>query len=155
MSAFALALHALFATIWVGGMFFAYLVLRPSVPGIEPPPERLKLWSRVFPKFFHWVWIAVLILPLSGYWLMMDVFGGFAGSGPHIHLMHLTGWVMIALFAALYFIPYRSFKTAVSDEDWPGAVAKLDTIRKIVGINLVLGLITLLAGASGRLWPGF
>jgi uncharacterized membrane protein len=153
MSAVALALHSLFAVVWVGGMFFAYMVLRPSVPGIEAPPERLKLWSRVFPKFFHWVWISVVILPLTGYWLLMDVFGGFAGAAPYIHMMHLTGWLMIVLFAFLYLVPYRAFKAAVGNEDWPGAAAKLDTIRKIVATNLVIGIITVVIGASGRLWP--
>ena len=35
-SAAATALHVLAAVVWVGGMFFAYLVLRPAVGGIAP-----------------------------------------------------------------------------------------------------------------------
>ena len=31
------ALHLLCAVIWVGGMFFAYVVLRPSMAAIEAP----------------------------------------------------------------------------------------------------------------------
>ena len=98
LSPLMLGIHALAAIIWVGGMFFAYQVLRPSVPGIEPPPERLKLWDRVFAKFFHWVWIAVVALPTTGYWQVYADYGGFGGAGLHIHWMHGTGWLMIVLF---------------------------------------------------------
>ena len=52
LSALATGFHAIAAVVWVGGMFFAYLVLRPAVGGITPPPERLKLWDRVFGRFF-------------------------------------------------------------------------------------------------------
>ena len=62
-SAVANALHVLAAVVWVGGMFFAYVVLRPAVGDIEPASERLKLWARVFPRFFAWVWAVVIVLP--------------------------------------------------------------------------------------------
>lgn len=152
ISPIMLGLHALAATVWVGGMFFAYVVLRPSVPGIEPPPERLKLWDRVFGKFFNWVWLAVIILPLSGYLQVSRDFGGFAGAGLHIHWMHGTGWVMILLFVYLYMKPYKLFKAAVAEQNWDAARANLERIRKIVLTNLVLGLITVLFGSAGRLW---
>ena len=35
--AFAIAIHTLAAAIWVGGMFFAYMVLRPSAGPLEAP----------------------------------------------------------------------------------------------------------------------
>lgn len=152
LSPVMLGLHALAAVVWVGGMFFAYLVLRPSVPAIEPPPERLKLWNRVFEKFFFWVWIAAISLPATGYWQLYMDFGGFSGAGSHIHIMHLTGWVMIVLFIYLYMKPYAGFRAAVDAEDWPTAAANLDRIRKIVATNLAIGLFTVAIGASGRLW---
>ncbi len=152
LSPVMLSLHAIAATVWVGGMFFAYLVLRPSVPGIELPPERLKLWDRVFEKFFFWVWIAVVALPSTGYWQIYTDFEGFGGAGMHIHIMHLTGWLMIVLFIYLYMKPYALFREAVSAEDWPTAAANLDRIRKIVATNLALGIFTIAIGASGRLW---
>ena len=48
-----IALHLLAAVIWVGGMFFAYMVLRPSA-GLLEPAARLPLWQRVFGHFFPW-----------------------------------------------------------------------------------------------------
>lgn len=152
LSPIMLGLHTIAATVWVGGMFFAYMVLRPSVPGIEQPPERLKLWDRVFEKFFFWVWIAVVALPSTGYWQLYSDFEGFDGAGAHIHIMHLTGWLMIVLFVYLYMKPYTAFREAVGAEDWPAAGANLDSIRKIVATNLVIGIFTVVIGASGRLW---
>jgi len=152
MSALAIALHALVAVVWVGGMFFAYVILRPSMPVLDPPPQRLKLWNAVFGKFFPWVWMAVIGLPLTGYLQIFTDYGGMDGVGPHIHAMQATGWVMIVLFWYLYFGPYARFREQVAAEDWPAAGDSLASIRRIVGTNLILGLITAAAGASGRLW---
>ena len=57
----AVALHALAAVIWVGGMFFAYVVLRPSVAELAVP-ERLLLWRRVLGRFFTWVLGCIAVL---------------------------------------------------------------------------------------------
>ena len=72
--------HTLGATIWVGGMFFAYLVLRPVAAGRLEPPARLSLWAGCFDRFFVWVWIAVVILPLTGYWMSFWALGGMANG---------------------------------------------------------------------------
>jgi len=42
--AYAVTLHILGAVIWVGGMFFAYMALRPAIVETLEPPFRLKLW---------------------------------------------------------------------------------------------------------------
>ena len=47
VSAIANALHVLAVVVWVGGMFFAYVILRPAIGCIEPAGERLKLCARV------------------------------------------------------------------------------------------------------------
>jgi uncharacterized membrane protein len=60
--------------------------------------------------------------------------------------------LMILLYWFLYFGPFAKFKAAVTAEDWPAAGAQLNWIRRVVGTNLILGLITVAAGASGRLW---
>ena len=75
MTALALALHILGAVVWVGGMFAAYMCLRPAAGPLDPP-VRLKLWSAFFQKFFPFVWIAILLLLASGYWMLFTTFGG-------------------------------------------------------------------------------
>ena len=150
-TAAANALHALAAIVWVGGMFFAHMVLRPSLSEIQPP-ERLGLMDRVLSRFFLWVWVAVFALPATGYWRVMMEYGGFAGVGIHVHLMHGLGIAMIALFFYLYGGPYSRFHKAVADAEWETAGRNLASVRRIVGINLILGLITAVLGAAGAYW---
>ncbi len=148
---FTIAVHGLSAAIWVGGMFFAYICLRPSLGQLEPP-QRLQLWGQVFRRFFAWVWIVAAALPLTGNFLIVAIYGGFANAGVSVHIMNGVGWIMIVLFAVLYFIPYRRFNAAVGNQDWSLAAKNLNTIRQIVAINLVLGLIVIAIATSGRYW---
>ncbi|HBF61408.1 MAG TPA: hypothetical protein DDW48_08260 [Methyloceanibacter sp.] len=145
------SLHLLAAVVWVGGMFFALMVLRPSV-GPLPPPERLRLWSGVFSRFFPWVWVSIAVLLGSGYGLIFFFYGGFAGADVHIHLMQVTGLAMTALFIYLYFTPWRRFRDAVASDAFADAAKDLNRIRLIVTVNLVIGLLTVIAGAGGRFW---
>ena len=149
MIALAIVLHLLSAVIWVGGMFFAYIVLRPAMGTLEPP-QRLGLWAGVFKRFFPWVWAAILVLLVSGYWMLFGYFGGFAGSGLHIHIMHALGLLMMLLFMHLFFAPYRRLRKAVAAADWPVAGQQIGQIRRIVGINLVLGLLVVFIASGGR-----
>jgi uncharacterized membrane protein len=145
------ALHALAAVVWVGGMFFAYMVLRPSAAPLDSP-LRLALWARVFGRFFPWVWASIAVLLASGYTMLFLGFGGFRGAGLHIHIMQATGILMMGLFLHLFFAPWRKLSHAVAQDAWPDAAAALNQIRRIVAVNLVLGLITVAAGAGGRFW---
>jgi uncharacterized membrane protein len=152
--AILIALHALFAAIWVGGLAFAYMVLRPSVD-VMPPPERLSLLARIFRRWFVWIWHAVVIIPLTGYLVMFMLYGGFAGADGFIHLMQGMGWIMVIAFLALFFGPYPAFRRAVAAEDWAGAAPRLKSMRRIIAFNLVLGLATVAVGAGGRYWEAF
>ena len=103
MTTIALALHLLAALVWVGGMFFAIMVLRLAAGELEPP-FRVPLWGRVFSKFFPWVWMAVIVLPLTGYWMIYTVWGGFAALPVHGHIMNGLGLIMIAVqYNAIFF----------------------------------------------------
>src|SRR5699024_9220706 len=100
MTAFALAysLHVLAALIWVGGMFFAWMILRPAAVTALEGPARLKLWVEVFERFFVWVWIAVVILPISGVGLLQMRFNGFETAPRYVQIMMGLYIVMVALF---------------------------------------------------------
>ena len=147
----ALILHVLSAVVWVGGMFFAHQVLRPAAAALDPGP-RLQLWSRVLGRFFAWVIAAIVLLLVSGYTLVFAVFGGLSRIGIHIHLMQGIGILMMLLFFHLYFAPWRRFQTAVTRQDWAEGGRQLSQIRTIVTINLVLGLVVVAIGGSGRYW---
>lgn len=147
MNAIAIALHVVAAVVWVGGLFFAYIVLRPSATVLEPA-QRLILWAGVFKRFFPWVWMAIVVLMLSGYWLIFDWFDGFATTPGYVHLMHLLGWLMALLFVYLYVKIYPQFVAAVTSEEWSSAATQLNRIRQVVLINLIIGMILLLSVAA-------
>jgi uncharacterized membrane protein len=152
LAIFLLIVHILAAVVWVGGMFFAHQILRPAAGALEPP-ARLPLWSRVLSRFFAWVFAAIVLLLASGFGLVSGLYGGFGGLGLYIQLMMGLGILMVLLFLHLYFAPWRRFRAAVSRQDWPEGGRQLNQIRTIVTINLVLGLIVVAIGGSGRYWP--
>lgn len=143
-------LHLLAAVIWVGGMFFAHQVLRPVAAAQLEPPQRQPLWVGVFNRFFPWVWVAVITILVTGYWMLFGVFGGFAKVAPYVHIMHGLGLLMVAIFLYVYFVPYQKLKKAVAAQVWPEGKGHIDRIRDMVGINTILGVITIAVGASGR-----
>ena len=151
MIVLALTLHILGAVVWVGGMFAAYVCLRPAAGALEAP-QRLKLWRGFFAKFFPWVWVSAILLIASGYWMLVVYFGGFANAPPYVNFMQALGWVMVVLFIALFHGPWLKFKRAVDAEDWAAAGARLNQIRQIIAINLPIGLIVTIVGGSGRYW---
>jgi uncharacterized membrane protein len=145
-----LAAHILAALFWVGGMAFAYMVLRPAAGALEAP-VRLTLWRDVFSRFLPWVGVAIVALLVSGYAMMFMTYGGFRAP-LYIHVMQGTGILMMLLYLHLYFAPWRRLQTTVRDADWPNAGKHLAMIRKLVAINLGLGVITVLVGSTGRFW---
>jgi uncharacterized membrane protein len=146
--ALAIALHQLATVTWVGGMFFAHFALRLPAQCKLDPPQRLPLLLAVFDRFFVWVWIAVVALWGSGLWVFVGIYG--AKMGWHVHAMMLLALIMSGLFAYLYFLPYRAMSRLVAAEDWTAAAARLTLIRRLMLINLLLGLLTVGLGSAGR-----
>jgi len=152
MTSIALALHALAAVIWVGGMFAIYICLRPALGALETPADRVRIVAATFGKFFPWVWLSIVVLFASGYLMVFTTQGGFAQTGMHVHIMQLIAWIMVVLFAVLYWGPWKHLRAAVAAQVWPKAAPQIDRIRKIIAVNLPLGLIVVAIGASGRWW---
>ena len=140
--------HVLAVVVWVGGMFFAYVCLRPAAVQLLTPPQRLPLWQAVFARFFVWVWGAVLLIPASGLGILLPV--GFAAAPLHWHLMLASGLVMIGIYLYVFFGPYARLTVAVGTQDWPAAGAALNRIRQAVGSNLLLGVLTIGFATIGR-----
>jgi len=149
MMTIAVTLHVLSAVIWVGGMFFAYMALRPVAAVLLDPPERLSLWCNVFGKFFPWVWLCVISLLGSGYWMALTLFGSIGNFPLFVGLMNGLGILMMLLFIHIFFAPYRGLKQALAAGDLPTAGKKLAQIRMIIGINLILGLVVVTIGVAG------
>jgi uncharacterized membrane protein len=149
----AILLHVLAAVVWVGGMFFAYVCLRPAATALEAGP-RLTLWADVLARFFRWVWSAIVVLLATGLWMIFTVMGGMRQAGLHVHLMLGTGVLMMLLAAHVYFAPLRRLRAAVAGQHWTDAGKALQQIRIFIAVNLVLGLLVVAVGSGGRYFMG-
>jgi uncharacterized membrane protein len=133
------ALHLLCAVLWVGGMFFAYVVLRPSLAAIETS-QRMLLHTQVFRKFFLVIWHVMPLIIITGF-AMLGFLGGMANAPWQIHTMLGLGLLMAAVFLAIFFGPYRQFRRTT---DRSRMASSMDNIRKLIGVNLILGLLTVI-----------
>lgn len=145
-----ISLHVLAAIVWVGGLFFAYMALRPAAAQVLQPPERLALWVQVFKLFFLWVWLCIFVLLTSGYWMIFSFFGGFGNVGIHVHYMHGAGLIMVFIYLHVFFAPYRRLRHAVIIKDFQQGASQLAQIRKLVGLNLLIGLSIAVVASGGR-----
>ena len=144
----ALFLHVVSDVIWIGGMFLAYMAVRPAALEVLDPPQRLRLWAGIFRRFFPWVWAAVIVILGTGFAMM----GEMAKVGPYVVVMTVVGIVMSVIFLHIYFAPFARLKRGVAAEDWKAAGAALNQIRTLVGVNLALGLINVAVAVLGRGW---
>ena len=144
-------IHLLAALIWVGGMFFAYVVLRPAAVEVLDPPQRLRLWDTVFRRFFVWVWISIAAILVSGLYLIY-LLGGMAHVGIHIHIMLTMGLAMMVIFGYVYFACYVPLRLNVAKQRWKEAGELLAKIRRLIAVNLALGLLTVCVAVIGMGW---
>lgn len=147
---FLLLLHVTGVVIWVGGMLFAHQCLRPPAARLLDPPLRLRLWRAVLGRFFVWVWLSVIAVLASGFAILIPV--GLPASPRSWHLMMSLGTLMVAVFLYAVVGPYAALVRAVDAEDWTAGSAALARIRRAVGTNLHLGLLTIAIATLGRLY---
>jgi uncharacterized membrane protein len=135
-------IHVLGAVLWVGGMAFALLALRPAAEEALEGPPRLALMRGALRRFFLIVWHAMPAMLLTGYALLFGWYGGFRGAGWHVHVMHLTGLLMAAVFLGAFFGPWKAVRA--------GEASAMMRLRQLVWVNLALGLLTVAVAAWGR-----
>ena len=141
-----LSLHVLAIVIWVGGMFFAHQALRPAAVSTLEPPLRLQLWVATFKRFFPWVWLCVVVVLITGTWMMMQ----YPKAPIFVHTMLGLGVIMMLIFMHVYFAAYNRLKKAVTAENWPEGGKALGQIRMLVGINTIIGILTTLVATAGK-----
>ena len=138
-NALALILHLVAINIWVGGTFFAIIILGRAIRDIETA-QRLVLWRLVFKRFFAWTWVAVVLLLSTGTWMVYGIYGGFDSVPPYIMLMGLFALLMVANYCYIFFVPYRQYQRLLQTNDTDACLRKLARIRLAGIINMVLGL---------------
>jgi len=139
-------IHVLSVILWVGGMIFAELFLRPALAGLAPP-DRLRLAQAVLARYFAaLLWASALVLG-SGVWMIGRVAKATVQSGVSFSMpltwtvMAGLGVLMVALFGYMRFALYPRFATAVTATDWAEADERLQRIGLWVRVNLGLGLV--------------
>ena len=143
-----LFLHVASAVVWVGGMFFAYVCLRPVAARTLDAPSRLKLWRQVLQRFFAWVWVSVALIPASGIAMLSGT--AFVSTPRNWRVMMALGIAMILIYLFVVLSPFQALRRAVDREDWKGGGEALGRIRRWVGVNLLLGVITVAMATLGR-----
>ncbi|MBC7434789.1 MAG: CopD family protein [Bdellovibrionales bacterium] len=136
-------LHLAAAIVWMGGMFFMLWVLRPVVADKLLPPARAPLMAAVLAKFFLSVWASIAVITVSG--AVMLGMTGMKAAPLGQHLMLGAGLLMFALFAHIYFGPFRRVGQAVAAADWPAAGIQMGKMQRFVVANFVLGWLAIAA----------
>lgn len=139
--------HLIAVAVWIGGMFFAHLCLRPAAQRLEPP-QRLALMSDALRLFFRWVAVAIVLLWATGLAMMLSV--GFAAAPWPWHAMMGLALVMTVIFGVIAHGLHPRLRTAISSQQWPDAALVLARIRGLVTANLLLGTLTIGFAALGR-----
>jgi uncharacterized membrane protein len=142
----ALFAHLLGVTVWIGGMVFAHFCLRTSLAELTPQ-SRLPLMESALGKFFNWVSGSVIVILLSGGFMMSKV-GNMHAPLP-VLAMAAIGIVMMLLFGHLRFALYPKVQRAVQSQRWPDGARAMTSIRRIVVINMVLGVVTIYLAVIG------
>ena len=148
LNAIALILHLVAINVWVGGTFFAIVILGRAITNISAA-QQLALWQLVLQRFFNWAWIAVFILLISGTWMVNSIYGGFDTIPVYIILMGLIALLMISVFIYIYFFPYRQYKLLLQMNDIDSCIRKLAVIRFAGTINMILGICVVVVIGSG------
>ena len=144
----ALWLHLLATVVWVGGMFFAHVALRPAAAALAPP-VRLPLISAALAIFLMWAGAAVVTILATGF-MMIFARGGFTSVGGSVHVMAVLGLVMASIYGFIMAVPFPRVRSGVAAENWQAAGAALAQVRRLVGVNLILGLVTITVAVLGH-----
>jgi uncharacterized membrane protein len=78
---------------------------------------------------------------LTGGFLLMQ-YGG-AHAGWPLHAMAGLGIVMMLIFGHIRFAVFPKIRRAVQAQNWPDGARAVGAVRRLVVINLVLGVVTI------------
>ena len=121
MNRLLILFHLLAVIVWIGGMFFAHVCLRPVAAAQLPPPQRLPLLAAVLGRFFTVVGWALVLLWGSGIIRFAQ-----AGAAVPASWMAMAGIaaLMTVILALIVFRFHRAMLAAVAASDWPQAGAR-------------------------------
>ncbi len=141
---FILWLHYLATVMWIGGMAFNILVLRPSMVAIDQH-QRPVLGTTVLKRFIIFAWLSIAVLILTGI--------SIAFSHVAFENIFSTTYGIVLLskhFVTLIMILTVTWVSFVLSTKLAPFAPKPNTIIILVKINLSLGILVLLLTAILR-----
>ena len=144
-----LFVHLLCAAFWIGGMATMHFAVRPAAVATLEPPLRLRTMAAALRRFFVGVDAAITLLFASGV-AMILLAGGFRTVHWHVEAMMGIAIVMAGIYVYIRASVFKALRRAVEESAWPVAAARLDTVRKLVSLNLALGVVVFGVAIVGR-----
>ena len=143
-------LHLFAGIVWMGGMAFMLLALRPAALAVLDAPQRNRLMGFVWGRFFTMVGISIAVLFFSGMHMYTSIFRATrlatGGGGVPLgwNVMTVLGILMMLLFGHIYG-QYRRYKRAHRADDTALAQRAAAQIHRWMLINFILGLLAITA----------
>ena len=144
-------LHLVAAIVWMGGMTFMLLALKPAAVALLEPQPRARLMGVVWQRFFAMVLVTIVLLLATGTHLYTAAFKaakaatGVGSVALGWNVMLVLGIAMMLIFGHIYFAGFKRFKRAVAAGEWPVAAKAAAQIQTLVLANFVLGWLAIAA----------
>jgi uncharacterized membrane protein len=144
---FVLLLHLLAAMFWLGGMATIVFCVRPAALAVLAAPQPITLLHATLARFLKYVALAMALLLITG----IHLYGLRGGIGARwgVHVMAFGGIVMMLIYGHIRFAAFKRLDAAVNTQTWAEAKPALDLIRKMVLVNLALGVAIIAAVKFG------
>lgn len=144
-------LHLVAGIVWMGGMTFMLVALRPAAFATMEPQPRARLILEVWRRFFAVVLGAIVVLFITGTNLYTTAFRAAKaatgeGSVPlGWNLMLIAGITMMLIFGHIYFAGFRKYRRALDAGEWPKVGAMATQIHILMLTNFTLGWFAIIA----------
>ena len=110
--------------------------------------EATPLMLAALRRFLGAMSIAVPLVVLTGLALFLPV--GFGNAPVGWHVMLTLGLVMAGVYAFIHLVLLPRLRTHCAASAWPLAAQALNAIRRLVALNLALGVLAIAAAISAR-----
>lgn len=142
-------IHLVAGILWMGGMAFMLIALRPAAIAVLQPPERVMLMVGAMRRFFAVVGVSIVALLFSGTPMYTTLFRatreatGQGGVPLGWNLMLGLGLLMMLIFGHLFFVGFARLKRAAAAQDWSLAGQAALQVHRLVITNFLLGWIAI------------
>ncbi len=117
--------HIFFAILWIGGMIYSLIFMRPALERVDENC-RVTIIQNTWSRFFYAVWLSIIVLFLTGMAIWHQFRLDFS-KNPLFHLKLLMFVIMVIIFAYIHLYLFRR--------------KIFSSIPTLMMINLILGVL--------------